>query len=140
MVTKVLNTIVLILLILICVTSKILVDEIEKGIPEINYTIYEIKLPRVVHESKSPVLLRVINSVKEEEIEYKYKFYKKFEMIYYCTCDECRMKWTWSNPPRFKRLIPNSVAAANPKDLLIGTHITIDGQKILGYQIKIYHQ
>jgi len=133
--TKTLQWIVFVLLLAVAISGHILVKEMEKTIPEIDYTIYDIPIekPKTSYPKpgQGPILIEVMSVFQDENKEYKYKFYKKFKLLNYCNCDECQIDWKWGTPPKWRQLTANYSVAANPKSLALGTHLQIDNQKYL---------
>lgn len=127
-----LQIIIVILLTLIYVSGKILVIEMGKTIPEVDYSINHHIFSDDLDEGLENSFLReMINSFEEDKRERKFKYYKKLEIVNYCKCNECRKEWTWGNPPKWKMLTPEISVASNPKTLEIGTHIRIGEHEMI---------
>ena len=135
MLTKFLQSILFVLIISVLISGNILVKEMREAIPEIDYTIYDVRESKTWRQSgndtPSPLLHELIDSFKEDSRERKYKYYKKLELVNYCNCDECRTEWVWTDPPKWKRLTSGVSIAANPNTLTIGTHIRIGDKEMV---------
>ena len=131
----ILNTIIAILLVLICIASHMLIEEIKSQTPINNYNIYETNenyKPKFVEREYYPIL-RVFETDKQEK--YAYKFYKKMTLIGVCDCPRCKSKWSWKPAPKFKQPIEGVTVAANPKTLGAYKHIKSDDNEFIVHYI-----
>ena len=93
MLGRILNTIIIILLAAICISSHILVKELEKSIIVYDNIIRECTKDQTTIELEEVDVKEMIRVFEEENENYSYKYYKKLELENYCTCDECRIDW-----------------------------------------------